>query len=248
MEKTLGFALLPLIWSQQDRLASMQPCKTWVHMRVDIALLTETKLTDEFYTHHAEGYYYVVATKALHSSIGGVALAVKESTQDPWHVESERTHGPNVLSAVLVSGPCRFLLLGAYLPPSDTKGETLVHLQDMASRCPSLPRILLGDLNIDVHFPNTNERDASVLAAIANIGVEDLTASFLQRRSSGWTWKQRQGSDRIASRCDYIMAMTREDWQRVRFVTPRSIDSDHRMVVGDLRGSSQKNHKRYYRR
>jgi exonuclease III len=85
-------------------------------MNVDLGLLCETKLSDERFTKFSSGYR-VFASKAPSSHQGGVALIYRHSPF--WQVESERIHGPNVISFELVSGSSRTLIIGAYIPPGD---------------------------------------------------------------------------------------------------------------------------------
>ena len=70
-------------------------------MNIDIGILTETKLTDGIYTRYSSGYH-VRATEATSHSKGGVALFWRDRPN--WTVESERCHGPNVLSCELRTG------------------------------------------------------------------------------------------------------------------------------------------------
>lgn len=67
-------------------------------MNVDFGLLLETKLSDDRYMKFSLGYR-VFAMKAMNPFQGGVALVYHQSSY--WQIESERVHGPNVISFVL---------------------------------------------------------------------------------------------------------------------------------------------------
>ena len=67
-------------------------------MNVDIGFLTEAKLTDGIYTRYSSGYH-VYATEATSPQKGGIALFWRD--QSNWTVESERCHGPNIISCEL---------------------------------------------------------------------------------------------------------------------------------------------------
>ena len=77
---------------------------------------------------------------------GGVALVYRESPY--FQVESSVQHGPNVMSAVIVSGNSRYGVVGAYVPPADS--TTSVHIAAALGRFPSRKVILVGDLNLDL--------------------------------------------------------------------------------------------------
>ena len=93
-------------------------------LEVDIAILTEAKLTKGIYTRGGRGYQ-VLATDAASAHQGGVALCHRQS--DHFEVEETRTHGPNVISFHLMTGDTRYYVVGAYVPPlrpRDTRPHT----------------------------------------------------------------------------------------------------------------------------
>ena len=106
-------------------------------LEVDIAILTEAKLTKGIYTCGGRGYQ-VLAADAASAHQGGVALCHWQSNL--FEVEETRTHGPNVISFHLITGDTPYYIVGAYVPPSDL--GTLDHIQDAMSSarrgaCPS---------------------------------------------------------------------------------------------------------------
>ena len=85
--------------------------RTMHQMRVDLGILTETKIDNEMYTRDCCGYT-VLASHARSKHQGGVALFY-QTTNTRWWIEGERTHGPNVISCILVSGNRRWNIVGA---------------------------------------------------------------------------------------------------------------------------------------
>ena len=128
---------------------------------VELCFLTETKLTNGIHTRISLGYR-VLATNAMSHHQGGVALVYKESPY--WQVESSVLHGPNVISAVIVSGNSRFGIVGAYIPPADT--TTLMHITTALARFPNQKVVIVGDLNLDLGSIET-ERDMEIADILA---------------------------------------------------------------------------------
>jgi exonuclease III len=97
-------------------------------MNIDVAILTETKLTDERYTHHSFGYE-IRASKAPSTSQSGVAICWRNN--EISQTEFIRFHGPNVESCEVTSGQKQWwLLIGAYIPPNKVSNETVNFIQE----------------------------------------------------------------------------------------------------------------------
>jgi hypothetical protein len=80
-----------------------------------------------------------------------------------------------------------------------------------------------------------NERQAETAGTIASLGVTDILLSFRQRKwRDRHTWRKFQSGSWRYSRCDYILAENRDDFQNVCTLTPRQFTSDHLLVRGDL--------------
>jgi len=210
-------------------------------MSIDLAVLTETKLTNGRHSHFGFGYS-VFATNASSPHHGGVAFAHRSDPQCGWHLESIQAFGPNVLSALLVSGSSRWHLVGCYIPPSDLTGTTLAHITAASLRF-SHPLLLLGDLNVDLDHPQS-PRDLGIAASLSSLGVFDLSTHFY-RRAHRWTWSQTRNGHRLRSLCDYILGSSRSDFRNVQFKTVPNFDSDHRLVRGDLVLPHAKQHSTY---
>ena len=93
----IKLATLNIIDARQAGLNATSPCMK--QMNVDIAILTETKLTNNKYTRRSSGYS-IIATKAEGINCGGVALLYR--TEKNWLLESTKTFGPNVIRATIV--------------------------------------------------------------------------------------------------------------------------------------------------
>jgi hypothetical protein len=243
----IRLATLNIISGRAERLVSA--ARAMQQMNVDLAILTEAKITDECYTRHSFGYE-IRTSKASSSSQGGIAICWRDS--ECSQAEGIRFHGPNVVSCELTSGPKRWLIIGAYIPPSETSNATVNFIQEAHMRQPLLPVILLGDLNVDFRSTNmTSARDASIAGLVANLGVEDMLNHFKQakRHKHGDTWRMTRTTDQeqqlVQSRCDYIMAEDRRKFLAVNIVSPRLFDSDHKAVTAVLQVLSKKDNRQY---
>jgi len=204
-------------------------------MNLDLGILTETKLTDGVYTRNSSGYQ-VTATDAPSAHQGGVALFYRDS--EYWQVESVVKHGPNVISFELVSGWRRTPMIGGYIPPNDM--TTLPHISAALSRFSehrdAKRLVLLGDLNVDLSYPDGDVRGTEIADLLSAQGFEDLLLHFksTRRYSHGKTWWQDRQGGTIHSRCDYILGLDRRIFSKVCLKDPRCFTSDHLMIVGKL--------------
>jgi hypothetical protein len=85
-------------------------------MNVDIAILTEAKITNDIYTCFSCGYQ-IMATHASSAHQGGLALVWRE--RPGFCIESITLHDANLLSFELVASRRRWLIVGIYLSPND---------------------------------------------------------------------------------------------------------------------------------
>jgi hypothetical protein len=125
---------------------------------------------------------------------GGVLLFYKTSKH--WHVEGTKKYGPNVIRTELVSGSKRSIIIGAYIPPSETDWTTLGWLQKATTVATTHPLILLRDLNVNFYQTPAggfNERQEEKLALVASLGLTDLSRHFTQRIGwKDWTWSSKR--------------------------------------------------------
>ena len=212
-------------------------------MRVDLGILTETKLNHSFYTRQCCDYT-VIASKATSASQGGVALFY-HSHSVQWTIEGVQTHGPNVISCTLISGPFRWTLLGIYIPPSDCTGDTLHYLEEAVhSRCHH-PIILLGDINVDL-LSISDTRSDDIATVLAILGLVDVSR-FFSHPKGRWTWSQVRNGRYVHSVTDCILAEHPDTFSRWAVKQPRYY-SDHRALIAEILLAPPARHCRYVRR
>ena len=138
-------------------------------MGVDLAVMTETKLTDNRYTCLVSGFK-ILASKATSHNQGGIALLWKEN-HPRYEVELARIATSNLLTFQLVTGNERFYCMGIYIPPTDTMGVEA--LRAAWEACPEgcIP-LVLGDLNINFSQPR-DEREEVIRDLLDDINLVD---------------------------------------------------------------------------
>ena len=105
-----------------------------------------------------------------------------------------------------------------------------------------------GDLNTDLGATDNDRRGSEITAALTEAGVEDMSAHFLPRKGL-WgrerrTWIMVREGRVIRSRTDYLLGTDRSLFRNVSVRDPRH-NSDHFMVVGNLRSGKAQDHARY---
>jgi len=212
-------------------------------MRLDFGLFCETKLTHEMYTKDCCGYR-VYATKAKSAHQGGVALFYRPDSP-LWTIEGIRSHGPNTISCLVVSGNRRWNLVGSYIPPSEDSGETLQYIGEaIRTRC-NHPIIFMGDINVDLLATELSARDEEIATALALHGLNDVSQFFRRPHYGRWTWSQRREDQFLQSTTDWILAENPLDIARWTIKMPRYYHSDHRLVLGELHLTTRRRHRRY---
>ncbi len=147
-------------------------------MGVDVAVLTEMKITDDRYPHFMSGYK-VLSSKAASRHQGGIALLWREN-HPGVEVEAARILAPNLLTFQLVTGDEQYYCMGVYIPPHDIMGAE--DLRSAWDACPDgcIP-IILGDLNIDFRDPH-DEREEQIINLLDEINLIDMSRRFAPRR------------------------------------------------------------------
>ncbi len=207
-------------------------------MGVGCAVLTKTKLTDDRYPKHIEGYH-VIASKATSPQQGGIALLWTAEHQD-FEVEAVKIVSPNVLTFQLIMGGVQFFVIGAYIPPADTTGvdNLCAAWANLSMTCQPL---LLGDLNINFGSLQTSWEE--IIADLLNkINLVNMSQKYVQQWGKGqgkgarWTWQQRRGVHWHQSQPDYCMAWGEEAklFRNVAFWQPRFHTSDHRAILASI--------------
>jgi hypothetical protein len=123
--------------------AALRACE---RMRINIGVLTETRLSTDRYTHLAYGYT-VLATQTTHVNQGGIALIFMYNFLY-FQVKVQRKHGPDVVSCIITTGKLQYPLIGAYIPPGDT--TTLTYIFEASNHFAGKPIILAGEINVDL--------------------------------------------------------------------------------------------------
>jgi hypothetical protein len=158
------------IWSAR-RAGLAAAVKGLRQMGVGCAVLTVTKLTDNQYPKHIEGYH-VIASKATSPQQGGIALLRTGEHRD-FEVEAVKIVSPNVLTFQLITGGVRFFVMGAYIPLADTTGVD--DLCTAWANCPANCKpLLLGDLNIDFGSPQTG-REETIVDLLDKINLVNMS-------------------------------------------------------------------------
>jgi hypothetical protein len=213
-------------------------------MRIDVGVLTETRLSTDRYTRSAYGYT-VFATQTIHVNQGGIAL-IFTNNSFYFQVESQRRHGPNVISFLITTGNRQYPVIGVCIPPNDT--TTLAFISEASNRFAGQPSILMGDINVDFRTNMPSSRDAEIMALLTTLGLEDMSKHFIQRRRfrHGNTWNMERDGTILQSRCDYIMGIDRRIFQFIQIKDP-DYNSDHLMVTGGLQSASKHENTAYLR-
>jgi exonuclease III len=212
-------------------------------MNMDIVLLTETKLRNAQHTKKAFGYD-VVATKERSKAQGGVALIYRES--EYWTVESVKRFGSDVISFQLATGQKWYSCVGGYTPPND---ESIIESICKAfDSFPKGPRILLGDLNVNLNNPR-NDHGLQIATMVADLGLEDLISHLNQKCNyrEKFTWWMRRGNSIIKAKCDYILGSDRGLFTKIAIHNPRHYSSDHYMVMGTIASRPKRENRSFSR-
>jgi len=86
----------------------------------------------------------------------------------------------NTISATLVTGNQRWLLLGMYLTPNEPPDDELDQIETKFQRHPHLPVILLGDLNADIDDA-TDECSIAIAITLQHLGTINVLPRFHQK-------------------------------------------------------------------
>ena len=137
---------------------------------------------------------------------------------------------PNLLMFHLVTGEEHYFVMGAYIPPADMTGVD--DLRAAWALCPDTCKpLLLGDLNINLRDPCTEEEEA-IADFLDDINVVDVSRKFLQRLGR----RQGLGGQWYHSQLDYCLVRERDACRfwNVKFHQPKIHESDHRAVVASI--------------
>jgi exonuclease III len=176
-KKSIKIGTFNIMSSANSRLALAM--KAMRLMNVDIGVLTETKLTDDFHPMKSNGYD-IITTQATSRHQGGVALFF-DNTSDVFVVKGALAFSPNVIWAKLISGNKKWTILGCYIPPSEINNNTLnfIQLALQHDDDDNDEYILLGDLNVNLNNMHDLKRQQDDTAALLlSLGLHDLQDHF----------------------------------------------------------------------
>jgi len=230
-----------VVSARRERL--LEALRAMADLNTDIAILTETKLTKGRHTKYGFDFH-VFATDAESPSQGGTALIWKAGDTH-WTLEGIRALSANSISATLVSGKNRWLLLGTYLTPNAPPDNELDLLETEYRRHPQLPVIVMGDLNADVG-DLTSDRSIAIATTMQLMGATDIFHKFPQKKKRRHTrHKHMVDGTHQRSRCDYALVDDTIDVRSIRLVIPPRFQSDHWAVKLQIRSDTLRAHRRY---
>jgi exonuclease III len=212
------------------------------HMHIDLGIFSETKLTNNMYTQQCFGYE-IIATTSTSFYQGGVALFYRQQSTG-WSIEGIKRHGPNVISCTLIVGKTLWGVIGAYIPPLESSGETLNFIDAAILAHRHHPIIFLGDINVDLHRLK-NHRTEDIATALEQHGLQDVGDYFTHPRGR-FTFSQFRDNRHIQSVTDCILSDKPETFQRWAIKIPR-FDTDHRAILAeiDIDNTSIARHRHY---
>ena len=120
-------------------------CRKLGRYEIDVCILTETKLSG--YNTVKSSDFRIFATKVTNKSKGGVAMLYQKS--EHFHIESPKCYGENIVKATIVHGRQRTVILGIYIPPSESDEETIIELDRAMKNEDPNKCVIIGDLNIN---------------------------------------------------------------------------------------------------
>ena len=113
---------LNIVSGRSNRLEMV--CKKLKRYEIDLCILRETKLSG-FHTVESHDFR-IFATKVKNKNKGGVAMLYQRS--ENFHIESPKGYGDNIVKATIIHGRQRTVVLGIYIPPSESNEETMIKL------------------------------------------------------------------------------------------------------------------------
>jgi len=150
-----------------------------VDINIDIALLMETKLCNEWYAKKGHGYTIFV-TQVPSTQQGGVAL-VWRTTGMHWTLEGMRAVMANIISQMLMPGMHCWLVIGAYLPPSCRPDSELTAIEAEYWHNPQLLVIWLGNFNGNLGS-DLCEWAIAISTTVQHLRVVDMLHHFKQKK------------------------------------------------------------------
>ena len=132
-----------------------------------------------------------MATEATSAHRGGVAIFYHEA--EHFAVKELLLHGPNIISFHLVTGRCRWYVVGCYIDPINASNIESVSavIRDQPYGADLL---VAGNLNSNLAEPEGTPQGGATADEIAAAGLLDMGMHFLQRHK---TWFQNRRTWRM---------------------------------------------------
>ena len=99
---------------------------------------------------------------------------------DYFTLEELRLHGPKVASFQLAPRGKRWYAVRCYITPDDDSTIEAVVAATSQKPC-GADLLVIGNFNSDLESPEENARDEEISAALATMGLEDMSAHFFPR-------------------------------------------------------------------
>jgi len=164
--------------------------------------------------------------------------------KDALDLEGMRAVTANVISARLVSGTHRWLVIGAYLPPSCRPDNELMAIMVEQQRNPWLPVIWLGNFNANLG-DDMCEQAVAILTMAQHLRVVDLLHHFKQKYQWHTFYLCLVNGTHQHSWCDYIMVDPTMDVCSLQVINPPCYHSDHLALKIQIPSATNQAHCQY---
>ena len=165
-------------------------CRKLGRYKIDICILKETKLSA--YHTVKSNEFKIFATKVKNKNKGGVAMLYQR--RENFHIKSPKCYSDNIVKATIIHGRQRRVILGIYIPPSESNEETMIKLNKAMKNKDSSKCIILDDLNINFWSPS-KKKDIKIIKTLELYGMKDISIMFKSQKNKPhqWTWQQTRG-------------------------------------------------------
>jgi hypothetical protein len=151
--------------------------KGLVQMRVNCAVLTKVKITNNKYPRCVLGFKVTLPKATIHSQ-GGIALLWNKGHAF-FKVEVYNIVTLNLLTFQLVTGYEQFYVMGIYIPLNNTMGVDALCTALVSFPANCIP-LVLGNLNINFEYPQ-DAREEQITNLLDEINLVDASQKFALR-------------------------------------------------------------------
>ena len=205
-------------------------CRKLGRYKIDVCILTETKLNGYHTVESSD--FKIFAMIVPNKNKGGVAMLYQKS--EHFHIESPKCYGDNIVKATIVHGWQRTVILGIYIPPSESNKETMIKLDRAMKHEDPNKCVIIGDLNIN-YQSLSKKRDLKIIETLELYGMSNISRKFKCQKNKPhrWTWQQTREGKKVRAICNYIFSGGTVEW---RNFVPIDInfDTDHRLLTAKI--------------